>query len=668
MHGKDPGWMDGSPRRPVDEPPRVVGRARRRSGPICWRTRMVLAALMLDLACCLSASYLPRADTPPSARARLAPVAPAEIVDIAEVAAANFAEGAVPPEGVERPPVQVGLPTSMPTLSSADLWDTLRDETAHLDANAAALVAASLDVLLAKAEIAVRAELASPAALSRLALEPLPPRSRAAELLLILASVRTAKDLLKLRCDATTVVAAMLAAVMPERAPTWPACALPPEFMLQVSNLLEQQRRLRALGTGVGAGVGASSVDLRSLLGRDTPATTAVDEPTADPPMAGDATGGAIDSEAAAEAAEAAEAAAAAAAPLSALTVAGEAGADPRSLFVFLGGALSRLRASDALPSAVRHAYALEASQLCAPLAHSLGVGNTFVELESLSYASLFPQSLRRLRAWYQQLWPDARELLPRLCSTIEDALWQAPSLHGLLGTIDVSGRVKTDTSTFRKLLRERAGGQGVEQVRDVLGVRVVIEPSAAAATRLCALTQHRADQLTNLTAAEAEALVCFGAYRQLLRVCREVPGRFKDFVTHPKPNGYQSLHTTLRLADGRLFEVQIRSAAMHERAERGSAAHNAYRARQLGGGSVGLPALLPAAADSDPERDPDDDDAAGVRDLADRMSELQSADGRHGEACEPARADRTGDAGAVPIGCAGGEATQDTLPASPSH
>ena len=81
----------------------------------------------------------------------------------------------------------------------------------------------------------------------------------------------------------------------------------------------------------------------------------------------------------------------------------------------------------------------------------------------------------------------------------------------------------------------------------------------------------------------EAEALICFDAYRQLIRYgLSEVPNRFKDFVTRPKPNGYQSLHTNLRLPDGRVFEVQVRTRRMHEAAEFGSAAHNAYRAAQL--------------------------------------------------------------------------------------
>ena len=97
------------------------------------------------------------------------------------------------------------------------------------------------------------------------------------------------------------------------------------------------------------------------------------------------------------------------------------------------------------------------------------------------------------------------------------------------------------------------------------------------------------------LTSGETEALLCFAAYKQLASVWPEEPGRFKDFVTRPKANGYQSLHTNLRLPDGRTFELQIRTAAMHEVASSGSAAHNAYRAAQLG--AADSPRLLPPSS-----------------------------------------------------------------------
>ena len=96
---------------------------------------------------------------------------------------------------------------------------------------------------------------------------------------------------------------------------------------------------------------------------------------------------------------------------------------------------------------------------------------------------------------------------------------------------------------------------------------------------------------------AEAEALLCHCARREVLRIHTEVPGRFKDFVSRPKPNGYQSIHTNLRLPDGRVVEVQIRTAAMHAFAESGGAAHQMYRGEQLAS-TAEVPMLMPAASE----------------------------------------------------------------------
>ena len=91
---------------------------------------------------------------------------------------------------------------------------------------------------------------------------------------------------------------------------------------------------------------------------------------------------------------------------------------------------------------------------------------------------------------------------------------------------------------------------------------------------------------------AEAESLLCYGVHGEVRRLWNEVPGRLKDFVSSPKPNGYQSIHTNVRLPDGRVAEVQVRSAAMHARAEHGMAAHGLYK------GGLTEPAQLAALAE----------------------------------------------------------------------
>ena len=202
--------------------------------------------------------------------------------------------------------------------------------------------------------------------------------------------------------------------------------------------------------------------------------------------------------------------------------------------------------------------------------------GDAFYELETLAYGKLFPESLRRLRRWYGEVWPDAHELVPRVCREVREQLLAAPSLAGLLVDVSVTGRVKAATSTFRKLLRDSI--KSIELVRDVVALRIVVTPADDVETLLQGVMGRAVGR------AEAEALLCHGAHRQLQRMMPEVPGRMKDFIRSPKPNGYQSIHTNVRLPDGRVIEVQIRSAAMHQDAEYGVAAHHLYRATQLGG------------------------------------------------------------------------------------
>jgi len=133
-----------------------------------------------------------------------------------------------------------------------------------------------------------------------------------------------------------------------------------------------------------------------------------------------------------------------------------------------------------------------------------------------------------------------------------------------------VTGRIKSISSTFRKLLKD---GMVVERVKDVLALRVVLLPAGDSREQLATLMRRDA-----ITQAKADALLCFTTYRQVLRLWNEVPGRFKDFISRPKPNGYQSLHTNVRLPDGRIAEVQVRTYAMHQFAEHGQAAHGFYK------------------------------------------------------------------------------------------
>jgi hypothetical protein len=505
----------------------------------------------------------------------------------------------------------------LPALSANDLWVSLRGECDHLSGRERLLLRSTLDVLLAKVSLAERAERVPLTSLRpRVPIEyVLPERSQTAEALQILSAVRTARDMLARKLDVATVAAIMLSQALTARAPSWPHNDyLPIAFKVEVSSLqlqsqqifqvirggepLEQQRIERQQpepqqqqqqqqqgqrldnatldthrqGRLQSEGLLQKHLEAEAKLRRIDESATAVDETAAsrgrlrgDDFLPGETYRGRR-------------------ALLGPASVP-ELAADARNALVLLGSALVGLRSSDALPVAEQHSRALQAIQVHAPLASSLGVGGAFSDLEELSYSRLFPESLRSLRVWYTQMWPDSQSLMPHLRDMLEQNLRLAPSLLGLVDNLSVTGRVKTVTSTFRKLLRDdRAGGRGIEDIRDIAALRVVLQPAHGAAKQLAA-EMNRSEALTF---DEIEGLVCFGAYRELRHVWNEEPGRFKDFVTLPKPNGYQSLHTNLQLPDGRIFEVQIRTASMHDRAESGSAAHNTYRAAQLGAAELG--------------------------------------------------------------------------------
>ena len=426
-------------------------------------------------------------------------------------------------------------------LTAAMLWNSFGDAVAHLSEEDSKNLFAALQVLLASVPLAVRAARLDAYELkvgSAVTLEPSP----ALETLAILSAVATARDLLRLRLDAPTIVAALLSDVIGECTPAWPVTPLADNFRLEVELLLEQARGMRALQGAVADLGDQSALVVRSALLYSVSGVGSVE---GDGSAALADTGGT---------------------------------ADPRALLVLLGAALTRLRAARLWTAPKQQQHAIEAIQLYAPLAHAVGFGNAFAELETLAYAKLFPDSLRRLQRWYQQIWPDAERLAITCRGQLEAQLAAAPTLSGLLADVDIQQRVKSVPSTFRKLLRDQVG-TSLETVRDIVGLRVILTPSDCAPDALSEMMGRQ------ISVREAEALVCHGAYRQVLQLWDQVPGRLKDFVTAPKPNGYQSIHTNVRLADGREIEVQIRTHGMHERATVGSASHEGYRAVQLGGG-----------------------------------------------------------------------------------
>ncbi len=215
---------------------------------------------------------------------------------------------------------------------------------------------------------------------------------------------------------------------------------------------------------------------------------------------------------------------------------------DIRVLWVKLADRLHNMRTLHFIKQPEkRRRIAFETLEIYAPLAERIGMDQMKAELEDLAFAELLPDERAAIIARLEQLRRDDTGLIERVVHGLSEVLAQA----GLQA--DVYGREKTPISIWRKMERRNID---FEQLADIMAFRVIVADVASCYAALGAI---------------------HGAYVML-------PGRFKDFISTPKPNGYRSLHTTIIGPEHCRIEVQIRTEEMHEVAELGVAAHWAYK------------------------------------------------------------------------------------------
>ena len=214
---------------------------------------------------------------------------------------------------------------------------------------------------------------------------------------------------------------------------------------------------------------------------------------------------------------------------------------DVRVILIKLADRLHNMRTMDAMQPAKRQRIAAETLEIYAPIAHRLGLDQTYRELQDLSFRSLHPWRHAVLVRALQRAGGHRRDVVNRVQREVERAFSQA-SLP-----IAISGREKQVYSIYRKMREKR---MGFTQVNDLFGFRIVV------------------DSVSD----------CYLALGVLHQLYKPVPGRFKDYIAIPKANGYQSLHTTLVSPLGTPVEFQIRTEAMHAVAEKGIAAHWMYK------------------------------------------------------------------------------------------
>jgi GTP pyrophosphokinase len=221
---------------------------------------------------------------------------------------------------------------------------------------------------------------------------------------------------------------------------------------------------------------------------------------------------------------------------------------DIRVIIVKLADRLHNLRTLKYLPRERQENIAQETIEIYAPIAHRLGMGKIRGELEDLAFQTLEPEASAELIREIDSKRQENEEYLKQIKAQIEQKLFRENI------PARVEARVKRAYSVYLKLKRQKIR---LDQVYDLLAVRIVT------------------DSVKN----------CYAALGVMHNEWHPIPGRIKDFIAIPRPNLYQSLHTSVIGPGGVAFEVQIRTEEMHRIAEEGIAAHWKYKEGRRGPG-----------------------------------------------------------------------------------
>ncbi len=212
---------------------------------------------------------------------------------------------------------------------------------------------------------------------------------------------------------------------------------------------------------------------------------------------------------------------------------------DVRVMIIKLCDRLHNMRTGDAWPEQKRRDKALETMEVYAPIAHRLGISNIKEELEDRSLQYLDPIGYKNIRELLDEHGDD---FLHDVCNTISAHLTE----NGI-DNAKIKYRVKSVYGIYRKMYMQN---KEFEEIYDIYAVRIILDSVAE----------------------------CYTALGLIHDMYHPLPNRFKDYISTPKPNGYQSLHTTVIGHEALPFEVQIRTWSMDRQAEYGIAAHWKYK------------------------------------------------------------------------------------------
>ena len=214
---------------------------------------------------------------------------------------------------------------------------------------------------------------------------------------------------------------------------------------------------------------------------------------------------------------------------------------DVRVIIVKLADRLHNLRTLDSLSSERQKALAKETIEVFTPIAHRLGIYTMQSELEDLSLKYLEPEKYQAILSLVNEKYENRKHSLENLKKRIADILLE----HKIPCRLE--SRVKSIYSIYRKMYQK---GHNFDEIYDVLAIRIITQT----------------------------VINCYEILGIIHSTYKPIPGRFKDYIAMPKPNLYQSLHTSIVSGDGSIFEVQIRTEEMDQVAESGVAAHWKYK------------------------------------------------------------------------------------------
>ena len=221
---------------------------------------------------------------------------------------------------------------------------------------------------------------------------------------------------------------------------------------------------------------------------------------------------------------------------------------DIRVILIKIADRLHNMRTLESQPANKQYKIAGETLYLYAPLAHRLGLYKIKSELENLSFRFEHPEEYAAIEKKLEATKVSRHQSFDQFKEPIEEALQKMGVDY------EIRERIKTPYSIWSKMQNKHVS---FDEIYDILAVRIIFTPKQR----------------------EEEANECFDIYVALTKIYKSHPDRIRDWVNHPKANGYQALHVTLMSRQGHWIEVQIRSDRMDDIAEQGLAAHWKYKA-----------------------------------------------------------------------------------------